>query len=120
MFSAQQAINDASLAPFSFEDSKGQVREVPHMKALSLEQGERLLLHGEVKEVLDEVAPEVGTEVATWPAHVVEDFFREWQAHSDVQFEDEPGKSSASSPRSASTAARSKRTSRSAGSRSRR
>jgi hypothetical protein len=120
MFSARQAISDADLEPFVFEDSQGRQRQVPHMKALTLDQGLRLLTNGEVKEVLDEVAPEVGTEVATWPAHVIETFFQAWQAHSGVVVDGEPGKSSTSSPSSPSTAAQSKRTSRSGGSHSRR
>lgn len=106
MFSARQAIADADLEPFPFEDSQGVLRELPHMKALTLDQGIRILRHGEIKEVVDELVPGLGTEIATWPAHVIEDWVSAWRKHSGVTLPGgEPGKSSNTSPSSLNTAA---------------
>ena len=121
MFSAKQISDSAQLEPFQFQNLEGEPRELPHMKMLSLDQGMRILADAELEQVINEVAPGLGTEIAHWPAHVIEGFVVAWQKHSDVMLPGgEPGKSSAPSTSSPSTAARSRRTSHSGGSRSKR
>lgn len=112
-FSVRQAIADADLAPFPFEDADGVDRELPHMKQLSASQLMRLLRDGEVAEVLAEagVDPAIGEAMTNWPGHVLEPFLAEWMEHSDVRFPGgEPGKSASSTRSSTSTRGRSKRT----------
>ncbi|MEU6204594.1 hypothetical protein ABZ814_13515 [Micromonospora musae] len=120
-FSVRQAIDDADLKPFEFEDADGTLRSIPHMKTLTPRQGVRALYDGQIEEVLAEVAPDVAPLFMDLPAHVVEKLMTAWMEHSDVQMPGgAPGKSAQSSPSSPSTAARSRQTSRSAASRSRR
>ncbi len=120
-FSAKKSRDSAQLEPFPFENLDGEPREAPHLKTFSLDDGERIIAAGKFREVLDEVSPGLGTEIASWPSHVVEDFMQAWLDHSGIVLPGgEPGKSSESSTTSASTAVRSRRTSRSGGSRSRR
>ncbi len=120
-FSAKQSRAAVQLEPFHFANMDDEPRQVSHMKELSLDQAMRVLVDGELEDVLNEVVPGLGTEIAGWPSYVIEDFVKAWQAHSDVVLPGgEPGKPSTSSASSASTAARSRRTSRSGGSRSRR
>lgn len=120
-FSAKRSRDDANLEPFPFENLDDEPRSVPHMKMLALKQSLRILLDGEFEEVLNEVEPGLGTEIASWPSHVIEDFVQEWLTHSGVERPGgEPGKPSPPSPSSKSTVTRSRPTSRSGGSRSRR
>lgn len=119
MFSARKAAT-SKLEPFDFENLDGEPRQIPHVKTLSVDQGQRILADGDLT-VIDEIAPGMGTEISSWPAHVVEEFTRAWMAHSGIVLPDgSPGKSSTYSPSSPSTGRPSKRTSRSAASRSRR
>lgn len=121
-FSVQRAIADADLEPFPFEGAEGEPLQLPHMKAFSANQLERLLNRGEVLEVLAEVEadPAIVGSIADWPGHVLEGLVRAWADHSDVQLAGSPGKPQKSSPSSPSTAKPSRRTSRSAASTSRR
>lgn len=122
-FSVRQAISDADLAPFPFEDAEGVARELPHMKQLSANQLMRLLRDGQLVEVLTELNadPKVVEAISDWPGHVLEPLLQEWMTHSDVQMPGgEPGKSPASTRSSTSTPTRSRRTSRGGGTTSRR
>lgn len=114
-FSVRQAISDADLAPFPFEDADGGQRELPHMKVLSAVQLMRLLRDGQLAEVLAEVDadPAVAEAMTSWPGYVLEPFIQAWMEHSDVKFPGgEPGKSPSSTPSSTPTRQPSKRTSR--------
>lgn len=120
MFSIKQAVASASakLPPFPFEDADGVARELPHLKLLSVELGERIL-RGDFA-VLEEIGadPAVVAQIPKWPAHAVEALIKEWMAHSDVRVPGgAPGKSPTASPSSRSTATSSRRTSGSGGSR---
>lgn len=121
MFSVKQAIDDADLAPFPFQDADGNTRELPHLKLLSPNQGVRAL-NGDLK-VLAEIGidEDLAEALADWPSHVIESLLMAWMKHSDVQIPGgEPGKSPKSLPSSPNTAPRSRRTSGSGASRSRR
>lgn len=121
MFSLKQHISDSDLEPFQFEDSDGEICELPHVKALTPRQGMRMLVDGDVEGVLTEVAPDVGAMILDLPTHAAEALVRAWMEHSDVVTPDgQPGKPLSSSRSSASTRAPSKRTSRSGGKTSRR
>lgn len=110
-FSVRQAIDDADLAPFVFEDADGEVRQLPHMKTLTPRQGLRIFYDGAVEEVLTEVAPGVAPLFLDLPSHVVEQLMAAWMEHSEVRMPGgEPGKSGPSSLSSPSTAASSRRT----------
>lgn len=114
-FSVRQAITDADLAPFPFEDAEGEQRELPHMKVLSASQLMRLLRDGQVAEVLGEVGadPAVAEAMTNWPGYILEPFIKAWMEHSDVVMPGgEPGKSPSSTPSSTSTRQPSRRTSR--------
>lgn len=114
-FSVRQAISDADLAPFPFEDATGEQRELPHLKVFSASQLMRLLRDGQVADVLGEadVDPAIVEAMENWPGHVLEPFIEAWMEHSDVRFPGgEPGKSASSTPSSTSTRQPSRRTSR--------
>lgn len=117
-FSVRQAIADADLEPYQFEDADGVDQTLPHMKVLSAAQLMRLLRDGQVSEVLAEVGvdPAVAEAMTDWPGHVLEPFIADWMEHSDVRMPGgEPGKSRTSTPSSTATPERSKRTSRGGG-----
>lgn len=122
-FSVKQAIADADLEPYPYEDAQGIARTLPHMKLLSARQLYRVLREGDLVGVLTEVGvDQVEAEaIDGWPGHVIEPFLLDWMKHSDVELPGgEPGKSPSSSPSSKSTPARSKRTSRGGATTSRR
>lgn len=119
MFSIKEAVANVSLPPFPFEDIDGEPRELPHLKLLSLELGQRIL-SGDLT-ALEEIGadPAIVAQIPRWPAHATEDLVRDWMAHSDIKVPGgAPGKSPTSSPSSRSTATSSRRTSGSGGSRS--
>lgn len=116
MFSLKEVIDDADLPPFRFEGPDGTPCELPHLRTLTTHQALRIYVHGELEEVLAEVAPDVADMLLGLPIHALDALTKAWMEHSDV----EPGKLPSSSRSSASTGGRSKRISRSGGSHSRR
>ena len=105
MLDLQRIVDDADLPPFEFIGVDGQPASLPHIKTLTARQAIRVL-DGHLETVLREVAPESVDQILDLPAHATDALVKAWLAHS--------GESSASSrsSRRASTAGRSKATSR--------
>jgi len=119
-FSVRKTLADASLAPFEYEDAAGKPQVLPHAKTLSPDQAMRIAIHGDFEGVLNEIAPGQGTALANLPMIVIEPLLAAWFEHSEIDLSGAGlGKPPKSSPSSTSTRAPSKRTSRSAASRSR-
>jgi hypothetical protein len=117
-FSAKQAIAALELEPFEYEDADGVLQQLPHVKSLSPAHATRVIVDGDFIGVLNEVAPGQGDSVGRLPTAVVEQLVAAWIEHGGISLAS-PGKRQKPSPSTTSTATRSKRTSRSAGSRSR-
>lgn len=125
--SLRQVVDDADLPPFEFEDMDGKPRELPHMKTLTSRQAMtaldgdlELALRGDPDRGIPGIAPDLADLMLDLPNVAVERLFQEWMAHSGIELDGAPGKSPARSRSSATTPTRSTRTSRSAGSRSKR
>lgn len=117
MFDLQQVIADTALEPFDFTGPDGEPCQLPHVKSLTAAQGLRVFIGGELREVLEEVAPEVSAMMMKLPSFAADALTREWLSHGGIELDAKGnaagGKSSGSSRSSRSTAAPSKRTSRS-------
>jgi hypothetical protein len=117
----RQIIDDAELPEFRFIGPDGADRALPHLQALTPRQA-LAAMDGDLEEVLQSIAPDVASMLLDIPAHATNTLIEEWMRHSgiDPTAVGEPGKSSAPSRSSAGTRKPSKRTSKSAASRSRR
>lgn len=118
-FSLKQVIDDADLPPFEFKGPDGKLYHLPHVQTLTTRQA-LTAMNGDVEAVFLEIAPGMSEVLLDLPTFAIKALIDEWMKHSGVDMEDREGKSPAASPSSTATATRSKRTSRSAASRSRR
>lgn len=118
-FSLRTVIDDVDLEPFVFEGPDGKEWQLPHVQTLTTRQA-MAAMAGDVEAVFLEISPGVSEMLLDLPAFAIEALLKEWMQHSGVDLEDREGKSPAPSRSSGATAKPSKRTSRSAASRSRR
>lgn len=121
LFSLKRVIADTDLPAWGIEDAHGRPVTLPHMRMITASQLMRVM-RGEIVEVLTEVDVDSAfvEQIADLPGHALRTLVHEWMAHSDIELPDAAGKSPTSPPSSTSTAASSKRTSRSGASTGRR
>lgn len=118
VFSVQRAVADLDLEPFTYEDADGDPQTLPNVKTLSPAQAERAIFRGEFETVINELAPGQGDAIAKLPSAVIEQLFDAWMTHAGIDVSS-LGKPVRPSRSTNSTGTPSKRTSRSAASRSR-
>lgn len=112
-FSARKTLADLALEPFPFEDLDGEARQLPNLKAVRADLMEQFY-DGSMFDVLtalvedDLVGEATLAAIRAMPIGVVTQLAGAWLSHSEA----EPGESAASLRSSASTARRSKPTSR--------
>lgn len=110
MFDVRSTMADLALEPYLFTDTDGVVRQLPHLKTLTITDVNGIY-EGDALEVLPKVLPaDAWSAVSKVPMAALLELIADWVKHAEIA----PGESAASSPSTASTARPSKQTSRSA------
>lgn len=125
--SLRRVIDDSDLEPFEFEDLEGNTRTLPHLQTLTPRQAMQAL-DGDIESVLRGdpdrgtvgIAPDIADLLLDLPTFAIDKLILKWMEHSEIDAGATEGKSPARSRSSATTRTPSKRTSRSAASRSKR